>query len=73
MGDASLLLSCGKAGSQGKGPTVPDRSIGEIYRQQGQALIEGLILFAHDRLQEGQSAAMVFQRLFAKQQREVMA
>jgi hypothetical protein len=48
-------------------------SIREICRQQGQALIQALILFTHDRLQAGQSAVKVFQDLFAKQQPEVMA
>jgi SRSO17 transposase len=58
---------------QGKRPAIPNQSIGAICRQQGQALIQALILFAHDRLQQGQSAAAVFQELFAKQQPEVMA
>lgn len=58
---------------QGKRPVAPTQSIGDVCRQQGQALIQALILFAHDRLQQGQSAATVFQELFAKQQPEVMA
>ncbi len=46
----------------------PIRTIGEACRQQGQALIETLILYAHDLLQRGQSAAEVFAAIFAKQQ-----
>ena len=54
---------------QGKLPSFPSQSIGEICRQQGEALIQALILFAHDLLQQGQSAAQVFSDLFAKQQK----
>ena len=54
---------------KGKRPALPERSIGEVCRQQGQALIQSLILFAHNRLQEGISAAQVFADLFAKQQK----
>ena len=46
----------------------PIKTIGEACRQQAQALIENLILYAHDRLQQGQSAQNVFAYLFAKQQ-----
>jgi hypothetical protein len=46
----------------------PIRTIGEACRQQGQALIEELILYAHDLLQRGQSASKVFATIFAKQQ-----
>lgn len=46
----------------------PSKTIGEACRQQGQALIEKLILYAHDLLQCGQSAAEVFAEIFAKQQ-----
>jgi len=48
--------------------THPITTIGEACRQQGQALIEKLILYAHDLLQRGQSAAEVFAAIFAKQQ-----
>lgn len=57
---------------RGKVPTLPNQSIGEACRQQGQALIQALILFAHDLLQQGHSAAQVFSELFAKQQGEPM-
>jgi hypothetical protein len=57
---------------KGKRPTTPSKTIGEICRQQGQALIEQLILFAHDLLQQGTSAAEVFSRLFAKQRKKVL-
>lgn len=52
---------------KGKAPAHPVKTIGEACRQQGQALIEALILLAHDLLQQGQPAAEVFARLFAKQ------
>ena len=51
----------------------PIKTIGQICRQQGQKLIEELIMFAHDQLQQGQSASEVFSRLFAKQHQEVPA
>jgi SRSO17 transposase len=56
--------------SPGKRPllTHPIKTIGEACRQQGQALIERLILFSHDLIQKGRSAAEVFSTLFAKQQ-----
>jgi hypothetical protein len=58
---------------QGKPPLRPSQSIGEICRQQSQLLIQKLILFAHDQLQQWQSAAQVFSHLFAKQQPQVFA
>ncbi len=51
----------------------PIKTIGQVCRQQGQKLIEELILLAHDQLQQGQSASEVFSRLFAKQHKEVPA
>jgi hypothetical protein len=54
-------------------PTNPIKTIGQVCRQQGQALIEKLILFAHDCLQQGETAADVFSKLFAKQNKEVPA
>ncbi len=47
--------------------THPSKTIGEACRQQGQAVIERLIVFSHDLIQEGKSAAEVFTNLFAKQ------
>jgi hypothetical protein len=60
--------------SKGKGKTLttPSKTMGPVCRQQAQAFIEQLILFAHDHLQQGTSAAEVFSRLFAKQQKEVL-
>jgi SRSO17 transposase len=58
-------------GNKGKHPSLPTQTIGEVCRQQGQALIEELILFAHHLLEQGCSAALVFKQLFAKQQKEV--
>lgn len=55
---------------RGKVPSLPRQSIGEACRQQGQALIQALILVAHDLLQQGHSAAQVLSDLFAKQQGE---
>ena len=45
------------------------KTIGEACRQQGEAVIEALILYSHDLLQRGQSAAEVFAMLFAKQRK----
>ena len=45
------------------------KTIGEACRQQGEAVIEVLILYSHDLLQRGQSAAEVFAMLFAKQRK----
>ncbi len=59
--------------AEGKRPTKPIKTIGQVCRQQGQALIEKLILFAHDCLQHGETAADVFRKLFAKQNKEVPA
>jgi len=52
---------------------LPIKTIGEACRQQAQALIEALILQAHERLQQGQKAKDVFAHLFAKQQALVTA
>jgi len=46
---------------------LPARTIGEACRHQAQALLQALILVAHDRLQRGQRIAEVFATLFAKQ------
>jgi SRSO17 transposase len=53
---------------QGTSPAHPIQTVGEVCRQQGQALIEALIWFAHELLEQGQSASDVCLRLFAKQQ-----
>jgi hypothetical protein len=63
----SLISGSGKLLSH------PIKTIGSVCRQQGQKLIEELILLAHDQLQQGQSASEVFSRLFAKQGQEVTA
>lgn len=51
----------------------PIKTIGQVCRQQGQKLIEELIIFAHEQLQQGQPATDVFSRLFMKQNKEVLA
>lgn len=51
----------------GKLPVHPIKTIGEVCRQQVQALIQALIMFAHQLLQAGESAQDVFTTLFAKQ------
>jgi SRSO17 transposase len=51
----------------------PIKTIGEACRQQGEAVIEALILYAHHLLQRGQSTAEVFAMLFAKQRKGVVA
>jgi SRSO17 transposase len=48
--------------------SLPIKTIGEACRQQAQALIQALILYAHEQLQLGQKAADLFASLFAKQQ-----
>ena len=48
--------------------TLPVKTIGEACRQQAQALIQALILYAHEQLQLGQRAENLFAFLFAKQQ-----
>jgi SRSO17 transposase len=58
--------------SSGKLFSRPIKTIGEVCRQQGQKLIEELILLAHERLQQGQSAAEVLSHFFAKQRKEVI-
>lgn len=47
---------------------LPIKTIGEACRQQAQALIETLILFASKQLEQGQNAHELFAFLFAKQQ-----
>jgi hypothetical protein len=48
--------------------SVPIKTLGEACRQQAQALMQALILYAHERLQLGQRAHDLFAYLFAKQQ-----
>ena len=45
---------------------LPTKTIGEACHEQGQALMQALMLQVHDQLQQGQSATDVFARL-AKQ------
>ena len=60
--------------SKVKEPLFPIKTIGQVCRQQTEAVIESLILFAHHLLQKGKSAAFVFSKLFAKQRKgEVFA
>ena len=61
-----LHLDC-LPSSPSKG-SFPVKTIGEACRQQAQALIEALILYAHEQLQLGQQAIDLFAALFAKQQ-----
>jgi SRSO17 transposase len=66
---AFLHLQCLAASpSKRKGLAHPIKTIGEACRQQGQALIEKLIVYAHELLQQGHSATKVFAEIFAKQQ-----
>jgi SRSO17 transposase len=48
--------------------SLPLKTIGEACRQQAQALMQAVILYAHERLQLGQRAQDIFGYLFAKQQ-----
>ena len=59
-------------GSSGKLFSRAIKTIGKVCGQQGQKLIEELILLAHDQLQQGQSAAEVFSRFFVKQRKMVI-
>jgi len=52
----------------GKFPTHPIQTIGDVCRQQAQALVQALILHAHHLLQQGKPVQEVFTQLFAKQQ-----
>lgn len=57
---------------KGKPPTTPSKTIGEVCRQQAQAVIEDLLLFAHNLLQQGCSATQLWCKLFGKQNKEVL-
>ena len=48
--------------------SLPLKTIGEACRQQTQALMPAVILYAHERLQLGQRAQEIFGHLCAKQQ-----
>jgi len=48
--------------------TVPVRTIGEVCRQQAQALLQQLLLYTHDRLLGGVTIEDVMTSLFAKHQ-----
>jgi len=48
--------------------SLPIKTIGEACRQQAQALMQALMLYAHERLQLGQQAEDIFAYVFAKQQ-----
>jgi len=48
--------------------SLPIKTIGEACRQQAQALLQALLLYAHERLQLGQRAEDIFAHVFAKQQ-----
>lgn len=48
-------------------PNNPIITIGEVCRQQGQFLIQDLILFSHKLLLKGKSVVEVFSSLFSKQ------
>lgn len=55
---------------KGSEPLFPVKTIGEVCRRQGEALVESLVLFAHDLLLKGTSALDLFTKLFAKQRKE---
>ena len=50
-----------------QGLELPIKTIGEACRQQGQALIQALILHTHDLLKQDVKVQVVFETLFAKQ------
>lgn len=49
--------------------SVPRKTIGEVCRQQAEALIQKLLLYTHEQLLGGSQVDAVFTRLFAKQRR----
>jgi hypothetical protein len=59
-------------------PAVPDRTkgliqtIGDACRQQGRAVLQKLLLFVHEQLSTGATAAQVFAQVFAKQRGMVL-
>jgi hypothetical protein len=61
-----------KKGDKGETPTKPTKTIGTVCRQQGQGLIEKLIIFAHNLLEQGCSTTELFTSLFSKQHQEVL-
>lgn len=64
-----LHLDCLEASPRKRQPLIrPLKTIGEACRQQGQAVLEKLILKAHHLMQQGESVAETFSTLFAKQQ-----
>lgn len=66
-------LPASPVGGRAKKACRPIKTIGELCRQQGEAVIEALILYAHDLLQRGQSADELFAMLVAKQRKGVAA
>ena len=46
---------------------LPLKTIGQACRDQAHKLLEALILFAYEKLQQGGTAASVLDTLFAKQ------
>jgi len=52
---------------------LPIKTIGAACRQQAQSLIEALILYASQQLEQGQKANDLFTYLFAKQQAFALA
>lgn len=71
-----LHLAClpPSSNKKGKGKILinPIKTIGEACRQQGQCLIENLIIFAHTLLEQGCSTTDLFTSLFSKQYQEVL-
>ncbi len=46
--------------------TLPSRTIGEVCRQQGEALVQALLVHAHERLLRGTPIEELVTTLFAK-------
>lgn len=64
----SFLHLASLPNSQCKKAKSPTKSIGQVVRQQQQAAIEQLILYAHRLLESGQQVTDVFNSLFIKQE-----
>jgi SRSO17 transposase len=61
-----LHLGCLPPSSK-KGNKKPIKTIGEVCRQQTQKVVENLITFSHDLLNQGCSPTELFRSLFSKQ------
>ncbi len=69
---SSLHLVCLPPSLKKEEKGKPIKTIGAVCRQRGQCLIENLIVFAHNLLEQGCSTTELFTSLFSKQHQEVL-